>query len=536
MNRIELLGIPVDPYSYTEVLDQCVELIDSGKPNLLVTVNLQSLMLGRQNQAFGDLMRRAELVVPDGVSLVWFSRLAGMPVPERVTGVDLLPMLCSLAAKREYRVFFFGAAPGVADELAEKLQAEIPGLQVCGTYSPPFGFENDPHVNQEAIALIRRAQPHILFTALGQPRQELWMERHRTELGVPLMIGVGGSFDFITGREKRAPRWMQEMGLEWLDRMIKRPGEISKRVLKYGPHFLLLMLDRLTYRVQRNMVVRIKPIVLALLDVVTSVAAWFGAYFLYFRSGVFSLLNDPSPDVPLLHVPGYTNIIPTMVLMMLVGLAYNRLYQRDLDSRALPLLRRIVPGVLTGLVLLIAYTFIDKDVFTRHGLKGFSTGMFMAFAVCAITGLTVVRSMAGWLGRIASRLGIDVDRILLVGAPNDDTALQSFLRERERGWRILGYVDGETDINSNPSGLERLGGYEDLKRILHGRKVDEVLALHFDPGDRRLLDLARMCAQAGVRLSLLPRGFELLAYSAEVRRRGPLRLISIDPQRLREHS
>ena len=541
MSRIEILGTAVDDFSQAETLDRAVECIEAEGPHLLCTVNLRHIMLARKNPEFADLTRRAEIVVPDGVSLVWAARWAGVPLRERVTGSDLVPVLCRMAAEHGYRVFFLGAAPGVADDLAERMKSEYPGLEVVGAYSPPMNFEADPQSNQQTIERVRQANPHILITAFGAPRQEVWLDRHRDELGVPLMIGVGAAFDFLTGRQKRAPVWMQDAGLEWLQRLVTRPVEMSKRAWAHWPLFGLLLLDQLTYRLQRGAFVRVKPLVLGLTDALVAAAAWFGAYFLYFRSGLFSVLRDPSPDRSLWNVPGYADLLPFVVLLTLIGLASSRLYSRTPTQSPLVLLKRILRGVVTAVALLIIYAFTDKDVFVRHGLKGFSRGMFLVFGSCEVAGLFISRSLMAWVGRVLSQLGIDVDRILLVGSPSDDDSLHDLLTTRDRGWRVLGYVDdlerpADTASTTQIRELEHLGGIEDLRGILHGRKVDEVLVLHSDPSDSRLWELARTCAAAGVRLSLLPRGFELLAYSAEVRHRGPLRLITIDPRRLREQS
>ncbi len=534
--RIEILRTPVDPYSMEETLERSAELIEEGGPHLICTVNLRHVMMARRDPEFADLTRRAEISVADGMPLIWVSRLAGTPLQERVTGVDLVPALCGLAAKRGYRVYFIGAAPGVAEELAKRLQAKLPGLEVCGTTSPPMGFDSDPEANREAIARIREAKPDILFAAFGAPRQEQWLDAHREELGVPLTIGVGAAFDFLTDRQQRAPVWMQECGMEWLYRVFCRPLEMGKRTLRNGPLFLLLILDQLTYRMQRSAVLRLKPALLGLTDAVVTLAAWLGAYFIYFRSGLFSMLRDPSPGVPLLEVPGYINLLPFVVVAMWVGMAWNRMYERETDSSPPWRLSRVLRGVVTGLVLTIVYIFVDKDIFVGRGLRGFSTGMFATFALCQILGLLIARRMMGLSGRLLSRMGVDVDRILLVGVPPDEEALRAMVASRDRGWRVIGYLhDGEPgEGDSTVDGLECLGGYDDLRRILHGRKVDEVLALHFAPGDPRLLDLARTCAAAGVRIGLLPRGFELLTYSSEIRRRCGLRLICIEPSRLRE--
>ena len=312
---------------------------------------------------------------------------------------------------------------------------------------------------------------------------------------------------------------------------------MSKRAWAHWPLFGLLLLDQLTYRLQRGAVLRVKPFVLGLTDAIVAAAAWFGAYYLYFRSGLFSVLRDPSPDASLWSVPGYASLLPFVVLLTLIGLASSRLYARTPLRSPLTLLKRILRAVITAVALLIIYAFTDKDVFVRYGLKGFSRGMFLTFGCCEVVGLFASRSLMGWVGRILSRIGVDVDRILLVGNPGINNSFDELITVRDGGWRVIGYVDIHPEEPSGDAGtLEYLGGIGDLRGILHGRKVDEVLVLHSDSDEVNLWELARVCAAAGVRLSILPRGFELLAYSAEVRHRGSLRLITIDPRRLREQS
>ncbi len=534
MSRIEIVGTPIDPYSQQETVEKAAECIEEGGPHVIATVNLRSVMLARNDPAFAEMIRRSEIVVADGMPLVWFSRLSGVPLQERVTGVDLIPALCAMAAKKGYRVFFLGAGPGIADELGKRMRERFPNLEVCGTYSPPLSFETDENTNRDVIERIRAARPQILFAAMGTPRQELWLDRHREDLGVPLTIGVGAGFDFLTGNQKRAPIWMQEAGLEWLYRLVTRPVEMSKRTLRHGPLFIMLVLDQLTYRFQRSAVLRVRPIVLGISDAFVAVCAWFLSYFLYFRSGLLSLRGDPFPDHSLFQVPGYTDLLPFAVLLTLVGLYRRGLYSRDPERPPGKLLMRIVGGVITGLFFLIVYAFVDKT-FIRHQLKGFSRGMFALFGLCSIGGLFITRTLLRWLGRLMSRLSIDVDRILVVGDPGDEEQLQELIATQDRGWRVLGYLDDQPEESTKSNGgLEYLGTVDDIKRILHGRKVDEVLALNYSPGDKKLSELARICASVNVRLSLLPRGFELMTYSSEVRHRGGLRLISINPRKLRE--
>jgi N-acetylglucosaminyldiphosphoundecaprenol N-acetyl-beta-D-mannosaminyltransferase len=156
--------------------------------------------------------------VADGMPLVWAARWLRTPLPERVTGVDLLPALCERAALRGHRVFFLGGAPGVAEEAATRLRQRFPGLQIVGMESPPYR-ELTSEERQQQQERIRAARPDLLFVAFGQPKGEFWIAEHCEALGVPVSVQIGASLDFVAGRVLRAPRWLQRLGLEWAYRL-----------------------------------------------------------------------------------------------------------------------------------------------------------------------------------------------------------------------------------------------------------------------------------------------------------------------------
>ena len=171
-----------------------------------------------------DIVRQADLVTPDGSGVMLASGLLGVRLPERVSGVDLVDRLSALSAHKGYRVYLFGAAQGVADAAAHSLLAHYPSLVIAGTRHGFFTPEEEAGIVREIAA----AQPDILFVALGIPKQEQFIRRHFHALGVPAMLGVGGSFDVISGRLHRAPRWMQRVGMEWLYRLIQEPSRLPR--------------------------------------------------------------------------------------------------------------------------------------------------------------------------------------------------------------------------------------------------------------------------------------------------------------------
>lgn len=162
---------------------------------------------------------------------MWASWVLGKPLRQKLSGSDLVPILCEFAAARGYSVYFLGGAPGTAESSARRLQARFQPLRVAGIDCPKYGFEQDPKTDQAVADRLRSAGPDICFIALGSPKQEFFMQRHRENAGVPVLIGVGGAFDFVSGRVRRAPRFVQSMGFEWLWRLCQEPRRLWHRYL-----------------------------------------------------------------------------------------------------------------------------------------------------------------------------------------------------------------------------------------------------------------------------------------------------------------
>jgi len=171
------------------------------------------------------------LVLADGTLLLWAAKFLGTPLKEKISGSDLFPKLCKLSAKKGYKVFFLGGRSDASVTAKKVLQNRYTGLDVVGTYSPPLGFESDPVENKKIIKLIKNFKPDILFVGLGAPKQEKWIYSHKAKYQVPVSIGIGVSFEFVAGMVKRAPRWMQIIGLEWFWRVLMEPLRLWQRYL-----------------------------------------------------------------------------------------------------------------------------------------------------------------------------------------------------------------------------------------------------------------------------------------------------------------
>lgn len=236
VDSLEMLGVRVDDATYDDLLGQIRIFVASGQPHQIVTLNPEMLVLAHQDQAFRGQLNAADLNVADGVGLMLAARFLGHPLRERVTGSDGIYRIAEECARRGYRPYFLGAAPGVAEEVAQRLAAANPGLDVAGTHAGSPHPEDEPDI----IGRIRTAAPDLLLVAYGVPAEEKWIARNAQRLGVPVMIGVGGAFDFVAGVTRRAPPWMRRAGLEWLHRLVQQPWRWRRQVAL--PHFALLVL------------------------------------------------------------------------------------------------------------------------------------------------------------------------------------------------------------------------------------------------------------------------------------------------------
>ena len=223
MNQARVLGVRVDCLDMEASLDRIEQFVDAGGHHLVATVNPEFVMRATTDQDFARVLESADLCLADGTGVVWAARRQGCAMREPVTGVDLIPPLAALCARRGFRIFLLGAAPGVADDLATRLRAEHPELEVAAHAGTP-----DPSADAATLALIRVHKPQVLLVAYGHPKQELWIDRMRDSLGVAVAMGVGGSFDYLTGRIPRAPAWMRRAGLEWLFRLVRQPWRVRR--------------------------------------------------------------------------------------------------------------------------------------------------------------------------------------------------------------------------------------------------------------------------------------------------------------------
>jgi N-acetylglucosaminyldiphosphoundecaprenol N-acetyl-beta-D-mannosaminyltransferase len=231
MRRVQIGHALVQSCDFDEMAELIVRAALEGEPKYVVTPNAQHVVLLASDQYLRKIYADAAFVLPDGVSLLLAARLLGQQIHQRIAGVDMFEGLCQRAAREGLRVFLLGGRPGSAESAAAKLLAGNPGLVVSGTCCPPLGFENDPVQQRDIEDRIRAARPDLLFVAFGAPKQERWIYEHARNLGVPVAMGVGGSFEMVGGVVPRAPVWLQRMGAEWLYRFLREPRRMWRRYL-----------------------------------------------------------------------------------------------------------------------------------------------------------------------------------------------------------------------------------------------------------------------------------------------------------------
>jgi N-acetylglucosaminyldiphosphoundecaprenol N-acetyl-beta-D-mannosaminyltransferase len=217
-----------------------VAFLSEKTAHLVITANVELVMLARRLPVVQAALARASLVIADGVGVVWGSRQLGRPLPARVPGIEMAGRLCREAARRGWTVYLLGGRPGVAAEAGARLREWYPGIAIVGAADGYFG----PAEETAVVRAIREAHPTLLLAALGSPRQELWLDHHLAALGVGVAMGVGGTLDVWTGRARRAPHLLQTLGLEWCYRLIRQPSRFLRQLAI--PHFMTLVsLDRL---------------------------------------------------------------------------------------------------------------------------------------------------------------------------------------------------------------------------------------------------------------------------------------------------
>lgn len=224
--KVEILGVGVDSVTMAEAVAQVENLIAMRKNSIVATANAEMLMMATQDAELKKILNGAELVVADGAGTVWAAHYLGYEMPERVAGFDLVQEIMKISPAHDYKIFLFGAAPGIADKAKLKAEQLYPGIKIVGVRNGFFSADDEP----EIIAQIKNSKADILLAALGVPKQEKFLSKYKDKLNIPLSIGVGGTFDVMAGAVKRAPLWMQKAKLEWLFRAMLQPSRAGRLI------------------------------------------------------------------------------------------------------------------------------------------------------------------------------------------------------------------------------------------------------------------------------------------------------------------
>lgn len=240
-----MLGVGISAINLSQATNIVLDALKTGTKGYICITGVHGVMEAQEDAQFRRILNESFLCTPDGMPMVWMGLLQGFTHMSRVYGPDLMLEVCEASVPRGIKHFFYGGAPGVAEKLKDRLTQRFPGLQVVGTYTPPFRPLNAEE--EEALRMqVKTSRPDILWVGLSTPKQEKFMAEYLPKLDVTVMVGVGAAFDFHSGRVRQAPRWMQRCGLEWLFRVAQEPRRLWKRYLKNNPRFVYQIAGQVT--------------------------------------------------------------------------------------------------------------------------------------------------------------------------------------------------------------------------------------------------------------------------------------------------
>jgi N-acetylglucosaminyldiphosphoundecaprenol N-acetyl-beta-D-mannosaminyltransferase len=234
--RYPILNTYVNALSLSETIDEVEKIISAGIPTQHVVINASKVNLMEDDPALREIVNECPLINADGASIVWAAKRLGVPLSERVTGIDLFLNLVSLAPSKGWKIYLFGAKEEVVTQVRAILEEAFPGIQIVGYRNGYFSDSDEA----EIIADMKRSGADMMFVAFSSPKKEYWVHKYLEETGIPFVMGVGGSFDVVAGITDRAPTWMQNHGLEWFYRFIQEPGRLWKRYLVGNSRFMAL--------------------------------------------------------------------------------------------------------------------------------------------------------------------------------------------------------------------------------------------------------------------------------------------------------
>lgn len=240
-NRQRFMNTYIDNVTMDEAvahIDYCIQNRIIGQ---VITPNVDQIVRIEWDEYFRKICNNCELLLVDGHPLVWTAKLYGKPFKEKICGSDLMPILCTFAAKKGYSVFLLGAGPGVAQKAADNLVRNNPGLKIAGVYSPPLGFEKDSSEIDKINNMLKKSNADMLFVGMGVPKQDIFIYENMNKYQIPMSFSIGGTIDFIAGEQKRAPKWINNIGFEWFYRLCHDPKRMFKRYIIDDSKFFALV-------------------------------------------------------------------------------------------------------------------------------------------------------------------------------------------------------------------------------------------------------------------------------------------------------
>ena len=229
MEKQALLNTYINNVTMPETIAAIEQMIEADKKSYVVAINVDVVMKIEEDSYLKKVVDNADMVLVDGKPLVWISKLHGKPLKAKISGSDLVPLLCEVAAEKGYKIFIIGGKDGIAEQAKEKLENRLPKIKIVGTYAPPFGFEKNESELDKINQMISEAHPDLLIACFGCPKQEKWIYENIEKYNAKVSVCAGATVDFLAGNVKRAPRWMSDHGLEWFYRFIQEPKRMFKR-------------------------------------------------------------------------------------------------------------------------------------------------------------------------------------------------------------------------------------------------------------------------------------------------------------------
>ena len=241
MKKQALLNTYINNLTMSETVEAIEKMIEEERKSYVVAINVDVVMKIESDSYLKEIVDNADMVLVDGKPLVWISKLYGKPLKAKISGSDLVPLLCEVSAQKGYRMFIIGGKDGIAEQAKKRLEEKYPDIEIVGTYAPPMGFEKDKKELNKINDMISEVKPDLLITCFGCPKQEKWIYENINKYDAKVSVCAGATVDFLAGNVKRAPRWMSEHGLEWFYRFLQEPKRMFRRYFIDGVKIIRLI-------------------------------------------------------------------------------------------------------------------------------------------------------------------------------------------------------------------------------------------------------------------------------------------------------